>query len=75
VRDFDPAEIPTECYGGEETSYQSNTLWNNSNQQKFMKFRNAYLLVYKRKLTDDSLIIKEDVESENLDIKKEVQKY
>ena len=40
-----------------------------------MKFRNDYLLVYKRKLTDDSLIVKEDAESENLDVKKEVQKY
>ena len=40
-----------------------------------MKFRNAYLLVYKRKLTDDSLIVTEDAESENLEIKKEVQKY
>ena len=29
-----------------------------------MKFRNAYLLVYKRKLTDDSLIVKDEAEVE-----------
>jgi len=31
VRDFDPAEIPTECFGGEETSFQSQAHWNNTN--------------------------------------------
>ena len=30
-----------------------------------MKFRNAYLLVYKRKLTDESLIVKEEAEAES----------
>ena len=41
-----------------------------------MKFRNAYLLVYKRRLTDDSLIVKEDAEAENPEsnnVKKDVQ--
>lgn len=37
-----------------------------------MKFRNAYLLVYKRKLTDESLIVKEDAETESSEnLKKE----
>jgi hypothetical protein len=28
VRDFDPAEIPSECFGGEETGF-SNMMWQN----------------------------------------------
>lgn len=63
VKDFDPSEIPTECYGGEETAYSSNA-WGNSQQQKYMKFRNAYLLVYKRKLDDDSKLIKKESEDQ-----------
>jgi adenylate cyclase class IV len=61
VREFDSAEIPTECYGGEETLYSSNC---GSSQQKFMKLRNAYLLIYKRKLVDESKIVKEEGEAE-----------
>jgi len=63
VKDFDPSEIPTECYGGEETAYSSNA-WGNSQQQKYMKFRNAYLLVYKRKLDDDSKLVKKESEDQ-----------
>jgi len=33
-------------------------------QQKYMKFRNAYLLVYKRKLTDDSKLVKKESEDQ-----------
>jgi len=29
-----------------------------------LKFRNAYVLIYKRKLTDDSLIIQDEAEAE-----------
>ena len=56
VREFDPAEIPTETFGGEETAYGSS-----QNQSKFMRMRNAYVLVYKRKLTDESLLVTDDV--------------
>lgn len=58
VRDFDPAEIPTECFGGEETSYSSN-MWSNQSS-KIMRMRNAYVLIYKRKLEDESLIVKDE---------------
>ena len=36
-----------------------------------MKFRNAYVLIYKRKLTDDSKIV---VEVDEADAEKEAQK-
>lgn len=44
VRDFDPKEIPAECYGGEDTFIGYNMM-----QVKSMKLRNAYLLFYERK--------------------------
>lgn len=56
VRDFDPVEIPTECFGGEETSFTTN----NMNGGPYLRMRNAYVLIYKRKLTDDSLIVGDD---------------
>lgn len=48
VRDFDPSDIPQECFGGEDvyTSY-------NMMQIKTMKWRNAYLLFYERKVPVD----------------------
>jgi len=69
VKDFDPSEIPSECFGGEETAY-SNNAWGNQQQQKYMKFRNAYLLVYKRKLTDDSKLVKKESEDQQEDVAK-----
>ena len=51
VNEFDHREIPQETFGGEETAF---------GDQKFMRMRNAYVLVYKRKLTDDSLIVTEE---------------
>jgi len=50
VSDFDPATIPNECFGGEETGFSG--MWG-GNQQKTQNFRNAYICVYKRKLQDD----------------------
>jgi hypothetical protein len=50
VSDFDPATIPNECFGGEETGFSN--MWG-GNQQKMLKFRNAYICVYRRKLQDD----------------------
>lgn len=44
VRDFDPNDIPSECYGGEDT-YSGY----NMQSMKSMKWRNAYLLFYERK--------------------------
>lgn len=38
-----------------------------------MKFRNAYLLVYKRKLTDDSQLFKEEAEAEQVEQKPKYQ--
>ena len=58
VRDWDPSEIPAETFGGEETSYNSG--FGNSNNQKIMRMRNAYVLIYKRKLTDESLIVTDE---------------
>ena len=49
VRDFDVQDIPAECFGGEET-FQG---YNNMMQMKSMKWRNAYLLFYERKLKED----------------------
>lgn len=48
VRDFDPNDIPGECFGGEDvyTGY-------NMQQIKTMKWRNAYLLFYERKVPVD----------------------
>lgn len=48
VRDFDPNDISSECFGGEETF----TGYNMTNL-KSMKWRNAYLLFYERKLRDE----------------------
>lgn len=64
VRDFDANDIASECYGGEETAYSTNQ-W--GQQQKYMKFRNAYLLVYKRKLVDESQIIRDEAEADQQD--------
>ena len=44
VRDFDPKDIPSECFGGEDTFIGYNMM-----QVKSMKLRNAYLLFYERK--------------------------
>ena len=48
VRDFDQNDIPNECYGGEDTfqNYSMVTM-------KSMKWRNAYLLFYERKMQDN----------------------
>lgn len=46
VRDFDKAEIPSECYGGVEQSMG----WGN---QRHMKPNSAYIAFYKRKLEDN----------------------
>ncbi|CDW78729.1 UNKNOWN [Stylonychia lemnae] len=45
VRDFDPVDIPQECYGGEDTFQGYNMV-----QIKSMKWRNAYLLFYEKKV-------------------------
>lgn len=68
MRDFDPAEIPAECFGGEETGF-SNMMW--QNQQKMMKFRNSYILVYRRKLQDDVEFSDDEEEKEKEKEKKE----
>lgn len=47
VRDFDPAEIPDECFGGKDTF-----IGNNMMQMTTDKWRNAYVLVYERKAED-----------------------
>ena len=59
VRDFDEAEIPSECFGGEEQSFSQGQLWGHQ-QQRMMKFRNAYILFYKRKLEDESVLAEAD---------------
>lgn len=46
VREFDAADIPGECFGGEDTSFTGG----NNMYQKGIKMRNAYILFYKRKL-------------------------
>ena len=56
VRDWDVSEIPVETFGGEETSYNNGF----GNNQKMLRMRNAYVLIYKRKLTDESLIVAEE---------------
>ena len=45
VREFDPNDIPQECFGGEDTFQGYNMI-----QMKSMKWRNAYLLFYERKV-------------------------
>ena len=60
VRDFDPVELPAETFGGEETSYQSGFGGNGGHGQKMMRMRNAYVLVYQRKLTDESQIVTDE---------------
>lgn len=47
VRDFDPNDIPQECFGGEDTFQGYNMM------MKSMKWRNAYLLFYERKTPCD----------------------
>ena len=64
VRDFDAAEIPVETFGGEETSYQAGFGANNNSNKKPMRLRNAYVLIYKRKLEDESLIVVDDETSQ-----------
>lgn len=59
VRDFDQVEIPAETYGGEETSYGNGF----GNQRETMRMRNAYVLIYKRRLTDESLLASDEAES------------
>ena len=58
VRDFDHTEIPAETFGGEETAYNNGF----GNNQKMLRMRNAYVLIYKRKLTDESLIVAEEAQ-------------
>jgi len=65
VRDWDVAEIPSETFGGEETSYTGGFGGNNGSSQKVMRLRNAYVLIYKRKLTDESLIVFDEAEAAN----------
>ena len=48
VRDFDPNDIPAECFGGEDVFTGYNMM-----QMKNMKWRNAYLLFYERKVPED----------------------
>ena len=55
VRDFDPNDIPSECFGGEDTFTGYNMV-----QMKSMKWRNAYLLLYSRKMQED--VFEEDEE-------------
>lgn len=49
VRDFDPADIPNECYGGEDSFQTSNMMY-----MKSMKWRNAYILMYERVISSDA---------------------
>ena len=53
MSEFDHKEIPQETFGGEETAYSGGNT-------KFMRMRNAYVLVYRRKLTDDSLLVNDE---------------
>lgn len=55
VRDFDPKEIPAECFGGEDTFTGYNMM-----QMKSVRYRNAYLLFYERKTPID--VVDEDVQ-------------
>jgi len=57
VRDFDAKDIPSECFGGEDTFIGYNMM-----QVKQMKLRNAYLLFYERKTPMD---FQSDDEKEN----------
>ena len=50
VHQFDPADIPDECFGGEESGWGGGMM---GGSKKYMKFRNAYILVYRRKLDED----------------------
>lgn len=59
VRDFDPNDIPSECFGGEDVFQGYNMM-----QMKTMKWRNAYLLFYERNIATD-IISDEDKEPEN----------
>lgn len=54
VSDFDPKDIPQQCFGGEEVF---NYGWQ---QSKMQNFRNAYLLLYKRKYQQDVKIDEEE---------------
>ena len=51
VRDFDPNDIPGECFGGEDVFTGYNMM-----QMKSMKWRNAYLLFYERKVPQDQFM-------------------
>jgi len=55
VRDFDPKEIPAECFGGEDTFTGYNMM-----QMKSVRYRNAYLLFYERKVPIE--VVDEDVQ-------------
>jgi ubiquitin carboxyl-terminal hydrolase 9/24 len=48
VRDFNPKNIPDECFGGEEsiTSYASSSIF--GTEKTVEKYRNGYLLIYDR---------------------------
>lgn len=59
VRDFDPADIPGECFGGEDIYQGFNMM-----QMKSMKWRNAYLLFYERKVPTDVYSDEERLEAE-----------
>ena len=74
VRDFDPNDIPTECFGGEDTFTGYNMV-----QMKTMKWRNAYLLIYERKNTNDIVHSDEELDKtssfkqEDVEMKNAVQ--
>lgn len=47
MRDFDEKDIPAECFGGQETFIGQNMM-----QMTTEKWRNAYVLVYERRVAD-----------------------
>lgn len=63
VREFDKNDLANECYGGEETMNFGN--WS---KNTMMKFRNAYIVVYKRKL--EQMPPDSDEETEKVVVKK-----
>ena len=79
VREFDPADIPQECFGGEDTFQGYNMV-----QMKSMKWRNAYLLFYERNVpveqhSDDeqpvsaTVVAEEDIDMQNVSIVQEIE--
>ena len=49
VREFDPNDIASECFGGEDTFQGYNMM-----PVKAMKWRNAYLLFYERQTMEEN---------------------